>query len=73
MPCKYLGTKLTIIPPEIDGSLTPDAVPMPHCKINRTPDTIGWVNKCKNTPSNGPCWFWKQMHPNKTDPGFAGD
>lgn len=72
MSCKHLTTGFTTIPggSEIGGSLLPQRVPVPACRLGRKPNTTGWATVCDKTPLEGPCWFWIEVHRDEPDLKF---
>jgi hypothetical protein len=69
MSCKHLINSSGIIPgdAETGGSLLPERVHTLACRLDRRPHLMGWATKCRETPREGPCWFWVQMHKDKPD------
>jgi len=72
MTCKYLTTTTKIIPggSEVGGSLTPQGITVPACKLSRKPVITFWASKCKETDHDGPCWYWIEEHGNMPDLEF---
>ena len=68
MTCKYLKDELNILPPETGGSQTPEGYVSDVCKLNRNPGLS--IGRCRNAPSEGPCWMWLEENTDTEDPEF---
>jgi hypothetical protein len=71
MTCKYLAKTPGPKPAETGDSAMPVFIEMPACALRRRPELIiGGTGKCRETPEEGPCWWWEEDHPGVPDQRF---
>lgn len=57
MACRYIGTVVRQLPPEIGGPAAPEFYEEPGCMKGRTIDEIAGLRKCEARSMDQPCPF----------------